>query len=130
MSHGWGGGQEFDLDSLLILLLSSSSSITIITIICIICNSYSPSQINRCMIVKSGTDFRTLSKLTIEIGCHSNHVEVEKLEVTSEIEEDPEVKEVVEQFKGMWCIFKMCLKMVIRAVALSNCCKRGGVSVG
>ena len=84
------------------------------------------------MIVKSGTDFRTLSKLTIEIGCHSNHVEVEKLEVTSEIEEDPEVKEVVEQFKGMYVVHftNVFEKMVIKVVALSDCCKRGGVSVG
>ncbi|XP_072024736.1 uncharacterized protein [Amphiura filiformis] len=62
-------------------------------------HDYDIQQVNGHFIVKSGTDFRTLSKLNIEVGCYGNHVEIDKLEVTSEVEEDPHVRDIVEQFK-------------------------------
>lgn len=69
-------------------------------------------QKNGKYIVKSGTDFRTLSRLEVtftDFGRTS--VRVEKIDITSEIEEDPEVEEIVSDYQskssvldGLWSV--------------------------
>lgn len=58
-------------------------------------------QVNGKFIIKSGTDFRQLSKITLTFkGVDDVKVEVEELNVTSDIEEDPELKKLLEKYSG------------------------------
>ncbi|XP_013407465.1 uncharacterized protein LOC106171590 [Lingula anatina] len=54
-------------------------------------------QINGKYVIKSGTDFRQAGKVTLHLGDHLD-VRVEELTVDSSIEEDQEMKEVVDEF--------------------------------
>lgn len=57
-------------------------------------------QVNDTNIVKSGTDFRNLSKITIKRKEAQLHVDIEKVDVTSEFDEDPETVEIVKHLQG------------------------------
>lgn len=50
--------------------------------------------------MKSGTDFRNLSKITIKRKEAQLHVDIEKVDVTSEFDEDPETVEIVKHWQG------------------------------
>ncbi|XP_022107519.1 uncharacterized protein LOC110988384 [Acanthaster planci] len=59
-------------------------------------HDYEVMEVNGKYIVKSGTDFRTLSRLELTFtDFYQTSVEVERIDITSEIPEDEEVKEIV-----------------------------------
>lgn len=57
-------------------------------------------EVNDTNIVKSGTDFRNLSKITIKRKEAQLHVDIEKVDVTSEFDEDSETVEIVKHLQG------------------------------
>ena len=66
------------------------------------CTYFDNSKVNDTNIVKSGTDFRNLSKITIKKTGAQLHVDIEKVDVTSDIGEDSETLEVVRHLQGMF----------------------------
>ncbi|XP_061189980.1 mannosylglucosyl-3-phosphoglycerate phosphatase-like [Saccostrea echinata] len=63
-------------------------------------HDYGLEIVNDINIVKSGTDFRNLSKITIKRNGLRLHVDIEKVDVTSNITEDPETLEIVKHMQG------------------------------
>ncbi|XP_078337101.1 mannosylglucosyl-3-phosphoglycerate phosphatase-like [Crassostrea virginica] len=63
-------------------------------------HDYGIEIVNDTNIVKSGTDFRNLSKITIKKTGAQLHVDIEKVDVTSDIGEDSETLEVVRHLQG------------------------------
>ncbi|XP_077862649.1 uncharacterized protein LOC144344643, partial [Saccoglossus kowalevskii] len=61
-------------------------------------HDYDVRKVNGKLIVKSGTDFRTLTRVTIEFALDGISVCTEKINVTADIAEDKEVKDIVEEF--------------------------------
>lgn len=63
---------------------------------------YEIKQVNGKYIIKSGTDFRQFSKITVNFdktGSNDNpEVTIEEVNVTSEIQEDPKLKEKLEKY--------------------------------
>jgi 5'-nucleotidase len=65
---------------------------------------YEVKEVNGIKIVKSGSDFRELSKITINFSDDNNFdIDVEKIEITGEVPEDPEVKAIVDGYMGKHC---------------------------
>ena len=60
-------------------------------------------QINDKFIVKSGTDFRQFSKITIDFH-GSPVVNIEEVNVTKATPEDPDVKTLLEKYEGEFLI--------------------------
>ena len=60
-------------------------------------------QVNGKYVVKSGTDFRQMSQITLTFNENNNSVdvEIEEVSITSDLEEDPEVKAIVTEYMGM-----------------------------
>jgi 5'-nucleotidase len=56
------------------------------------------SQINGKYIIKSGTDFRHFSKITLNFDKASVDVNVEEITVTSAFPEDPTLKQLLEKY--------------------------------
>ncbi|XP_071038162.1 trifunctional nucleotide phosphoesterase protein YfkN isoform X2 [Parasteatoda tepidariorum] len=54
---------------------------------------YEIKKVNGKYIIKSGTDFREFSKLTLDFNSKPVHVEIEKVEITSKFPEDEGLKE-------------------------------------
>ncbi len=54
--------------------------------------------------IKSGTDFRELSQVTLTFSEDRKHVDVhvEKVVVDSSVEEEPEMKAIVHEYMGAW----------------------------
>ncbi len=52
--------------------------------------------------IKSGSDFKEFSKISITFDDNSNRpsAEITKIEITSDIEEDVEMKKITEEFLG------------------------------
>lgn len=64
---------------------------------------FSVLKVNGKYIIKSGTDFRQLSKVTLKFTLSSEvEVEVEELNVTSDVEEDPALSKLLEKYSGMY----------------------------
>ena len=73
------------------------------------------SQINGVNVIKSGTDFREFSIITVTFfdnnhnssssGNNSFSIDVERVEVTSDIPEDTEVKSTVDKYVGKLITF-------------------------
>ncbi|XP_048735520.2 mannosylglucosyl-3-phosphoglycerate phosphatase-like isoform X3 [Ostrea edulis] len=63
-------------------------------------HDYGLEIVNNTNIVKSGTDFRNLSKITLKKNGLQLHVDIEKVDITSDIAEDPETLEVVKHMQG------------------------------
>lgn len=62
-------------------------------------HDYGVEQVNGVSIVKSGSDFRTFSKIDIDlIDDHKPEIVVQKIEVTSAFTEDAELKQVLDQY--------------------------------
>lgn len=64
---------------------------------------YEIKEVNGVKIVKSGTDFRQFSKITLDKARNENGkllVEVEPVNVTSDFAEDKELKEKLEKYSG------------------------------
>lgn len=63
---------------------------------------YEVSQVNNKYIVKSGTDFRQFSKITIQFDPLPDNgraqINIEEIQVTSEYEEDSKLKEKLEKY--------------------------------
>ena len=58
-------------------------------------------QINGKIVLKSGTDFREMSKVTLTFDANMNaKVDIEKIEITSKIPEDEDVKKIVDDNKS------------------------------
>ena len=58
-------------------------------------------QINGVQVVKSGTDFRELSCITVSFTSDNKFcLDVQRIEITSDIPEDPTVKLTVDKFVG------------------------------
>ena len=86
------------------------------------CTYFGNSKVNDTNIVKSGTDFRNLSKITIKKTGAQLHVDIEKVDVTSDIGEDSETLEVVRHLQGMlkkWGAY--CFAPVRWSVSWSIC---------
>ena len=63
--------------------------------------SYFQSKINGVQVIKSGTDFRELSCITVSFNDDNTFgLDVQRIEITSDIQEDPEVKLTVDKFVG------------------------------
>ena len=68
----------------------------LLTIACYFCF-----KINGVQVVKSGTDFRELSCITVSFNDDNTFsLDVKRIEITSDITEDPEVKLTVDKFVG------------------------------
>ncbi|KAJ8302993.1 hypothetical protein KUTeg_019389 [Tegillarca granosa] len=63
-------------------------------------HDYEVEQVNGTYIVKSGTDFRNLSLITMKPDNSGFTVDIQKVDIDSTIEEDVEVKEIVEKHLG------------------------------
>ncbi|XP_054273801.1 trifunctional nucleotide phosphoesterase protein YfkN isoform X2 [Macrosteles quadrilineatus] len=60
---------------------------------------YEVKKVNERYIIKSGTDFRQLSKITLKFSTTGEvEVEVEELNVTADIEEDPTLHKMLEKY--------------------------------
>lgn len=59
-------------------------------------------QVNNKWVLKSGTDFRNFSQLTLTFTGSEVKVDIEEFEVSSKYDEDEEVKKVVDEFMGMY----------------------------
>ena len=55
--------------------------------------------------VKSGSDFKEFSKISVWFDKNSNKpcVKVDKIDITSDIEEDKEMKQITDDFLGKFC---------------------------
>ena len=53
--------------------------------------------------VKSGTDFRELSKITLQFSEDKVNVDVRKIVIDSSIKEDPDTKVIVQKYTGKSC---------------------------
>ena len=64
--------------------------------------------------IKSGTDFRELSKITLQFSEDKVDVDVQKIVIDSSIEEDPDTKVVVQKYTGKSCkIHKATCRRII-----------------
>lgn len=64
---------------------------------------YEVKDVNGVKIIKSGSDFRELSKININFSDDNNFdIEVEKIEITSDVPEHPELKTIVDQYMGKY----------------------------
>lgn len=57
-------------------------------------------KINGVQVVKSGTDFRELSCITVSFSDSTFSLDVQRIEITNSIPEDPDVKLTVDKFVG------------------------------
>ena len=65
--------------------------------------------------IKSGTDFRELSKITLQFSEDKVDVDVQKIVIDSSIEEDPDTKVVVQKYTGKSCkIHKATCRRIIQ----------------
>lgn len=62
---------------------------------------YEIKNINNKYIIKSGTDFRQFSKITISFEANTFDVKIDEINVTSEYEEDLILKEKLEKFTSL-----------------------------
>lgn len=61
-------------------------------------------KINGVQVLKSGTDFREFSLITVSFNSNNTFsLNIQKIEITSDIPEDPEVKATVDKFVGESC---------------------------
>ena len=67
---------------------------------------YTYLQINGTYILKSGTDFRQFSLLTLDFSQNPVEVEIEEVNVTSEFEPDNELNTLLEKYTGKWKVRK------------------------
>jgi 2',3'-cyclic-nucleotide 2'-phosphodiesterase (5'-nucleotidase family) len=66
-------------------------------------------QVNGKYIIKSGTDFRNLSKITLTFGLNGTKVDIQRVDLDSSIPEDPEMKKIVSHLNGRYLLFtKYC----------------------
>lgn len=65
---------------------------------------YEIKQVNKKYIVKSGTDFRQFSKITVNFDKMVNNgtpeVSIEEVNVTSAFAEDPKINEILEKYSS------------------------------
>lgn len=62
---------------------------------------YEVKEVNGIKIIKSGSDFREMSKITVTFAEDNNFdIEVEKIEITSGVPEDPDLKALVDKYIG------------------------------
>jgi 2',3'-cyclic-nucleotide 2'-phosphodiesterase (5'-nucleotidase family) len=59
-------------------------------------------QVNGKYIIKSGTDFRNLSKITLTFGLNGTKVDIQRVDLDSSIPEDPEMKKIVSHLNGRY----------------------------
>ena len=65
-------------------------------------------KINDVHVIKSGTDFREFSCITVNFNNNNSFtIDVQRIEITSDIPEDPQVKSTVDEYVGE--IIKMLL---------------------
>ena len=58
-------------------------------------------KINGVQVTKSGTDFREFSCITVNFNADNSFtLDVQRIEITSDIPEDPEVKSTVDKYVG------------------------------
>ncbi|KAK7498038.1 hypothetical protein BaRGS_00010626 [Batillaria attramentaria] len=60
-------------------------------------HDYDIKEVNGKYVLKSGTDFRNLSKLTLVKNGHGWSVDVERVDLTSDFPQDPDMEEIVHQ---------------------------------
>ena len=58
-------------------------------------------QVNGKYILKSGTDFRQFSKVTLDFQHHPVKVDITAVDVTRECDPDPELESVLSQYSGV-----------------------------
>lgn len=63
-------------------------------------------KINGVQVIKSGTDFREFSCITVNFNTDNSFtLDVQRIEITSDIPEDPEVKSTVDKYVGEFQFF-------------------------
>ena len=63
-------------------------------------------KINGVQVIKSGTDFREFSCITVNFNTDNSFtVDVQRIEITRDIPEDPEVKSTVDKYVGEFNCF-------------------------
>ncbi|GFY40213.1 hypothetical protein TNIN_453771 [Trichonephila inaurata madagascariensis] len=62
---------------------------------------YEIKKVNGKYIIKSGTDFREFSKITLDFSLNPVQVDIEKIEVTSKFSEDEELKEQLSVYQDI-----------------------------
>ncbi len=61
-------------------------------------------QVNGKYVIKSGTDFREFSQITLKFTGDKVDLDVQKVVVDSTVEEEPETKEIVQKYMGKFQI--------------------------
>lgn len=83
-------------------------------------------QVKEKYIIKSGTDFRNMSKLTLtQNDNHTWGVAVEQVDLTSKIPEDADMKSIVSERQGNYLSVYLGLWLcsnILRVGASSRCC--------
>lgn len=65
-------------------------------------HDYFSQKINGVQVIKSGTDFREFSCITVSFNTDNSFtLDVQRIEITSDIPEDPEVKSTVDKYVGV-----------------------------
>ena len=64
-------------------------------------HDYGKMQVNGRWVLKSGTDFRNFSQITLDFSGDEVGVQIEEVLVDSSLPEDPDVKAVVTKYLGM-----------------------------
>lgn len=64
-------------------------------------HNYDVREINGRHIIKSGTDFREFSKITINLDEPNTSIEINRIEITKDIEEDVVMKEILDSYLGI-----------------------------
>lgn len=63
-------------------------------------------KINGVQVIKSGTDFREFSCITVNFNKDNSFtIDVQRIEITSNIPEDPELKSTVDKYVGEFKCF-------------------------
>ncbi|QQP55206.1 AGAP007730PAlike, partial [Caligus rogercresseyi] len=61
---------------------------------------YENKKVNGINILKSGTEFRNFSLITVDFSQEPMAIEIERVDVTSKYDEEPELKERLSKFQG------------------------------
>ena len=65
-------------------------------------------QVNDVHVVKSGTDFKELSEITVEFSVNKPSYTIQRHEITSDLAENEEVAAIVSKYLGIQLYMQIC----------------------
>lgn len=68
-------------------------------------HDYGIQEVNGTTVLKSGSDFRNLSQLTLKFCDSKVEIDIKEMTIDSTIREDEEMKKVVQQYVGKFFFF-------------------------